>query len=86
MGIRVKRIAKKDLENMIEDYRVEGYKLTNQSDNLAVMKKHGGWGTIGWHIVVFFLTVWFSLGLGNLLYALWAHYSDTDTVELKIKK
>lgn len=32
------------------------------------------WGKIHWHILVAICTVWWTLGFGNLIYALVAHY------------
>jgi len=70
MDTSVKRVkSKKALEAAIEDALVEGWKLKSRGGGVAVLKKNGGLGSAFWHVILFIFTVWWTLGLGNLLYA-----------------
>jgi hypothetical protein len=43
-NVNVKRVSRNAFQQAIEDKKVEGWKLKNESDNVAVMEKQGGWG------------------------------------------
>jgi len=86
MDTSVKRVSsKKALESAIEDAQVEGWKLKSRGDKNAVMTKSGGFGKAIWHIVIFFVTVWFTFGLGNLIYLLWKYFSEAQELRIKVK-
>ena len=82
MTIRVKRVSKKNFEDTIEDFRIEGYSLENEGTNSAVMVKRGGWGRWYWHLILLCLVPI----IGNFIYAVWAYHSNNDTVEIKVRK
>jgi len=79
---RVKNI--KELENKIEDKQTEGYQLASQSDRQAVLVKRNMGGFLG-HLLVFLFTVWFTFGIGNLLYATVCYYGRKEELTVKLE-
>jgi hypothetical protein len=82
--ISVKRVSKDKLSQEIEDKVVMGWQLKSQNENLAIMKKAGGWGSIGGHIIVALLTAWWTFFIGNVLYALYVHYKESSELQIKV--
>jgi hypothetical protein len=80
----VKRVAKKEFELEIEDKQTEGYKVVSKSDSTCILEKRN-LGKPIWHILIFIVTVWFTLGAGNLFYLLYAYLVNVDKIEIKIK-
>jgi len=85
-NITVKRVQKDRLDYEIEDKQVEGYTLQSRSDNMAIMKKAGGWGSGTGHLIIFLLTAWWSIGLGNVAYALYSHYGKSSELHIKVEE
>lgn len=80
---RLRRVSsKKELENMLDDYMTQGYEIIEQGQTTAMVRRKT-WGSAGGHVLWALLTVWFTLGFGNLAYALVAHY-NAERVMLKI--
>lgn len=84
-NVSVKRVTKDKLDSEIEDKSVEGWVLQNRGDNLAILKKAGGWGSAGGHILIAVLTFWWTLGIGNLAYALYKHYGSASELHIKVE-
>jgi hypothetical protein len=70
----------KEMENLVDDYVTQGYEILNQGERSALVRKKT-WGDS--HIMVFFLTVWWTGGLGNLAYALIKHHG-AEKVLIKV--
>ncbi|WP_428308008.1 hypothetical protein [Lacipirellula sp.] len=80
---RLRRVSsKKELENMLDDYMTQGYEIIEEGQTTAMVRRKT-WGSTGGHVLWALLTVWFTLGFGNLAYALVAHY-NAERVMLKI--
>ena len=80
---RLRKVGtKKEFENLLDDYHTQGYEVINEGENSVLLRKKG-WGSPGVHVIVGLLTVWFTLGIGNVVYALVAHYT-AEQVMLKI--
>lgn len=74
--------SKKEMDNLIDDYVTQRYEILEQGERSALVRKVS-WGTSGGHILWALLTVWFTFGLGNLVYALIVRYSG-EKVLIKI--
>ena len=74
--------SKKEMENLIDDYITQGYEVLEQGERSSMLRKKT-WGSAGGHVLWALLTVWFTLGLGNLVYALVAH-TQAEKVMLKL--
>ncbi|WP_331236296.1 SHOCT domain-containing protein [Natronorarus salvus] len=70
-------MASERLERLIGRETVGGWRLEAIDGERAVLKRPNYGSKLG-HIVVFLLTVWFSLGIGNLLYAAYRYVNDSE--------
>lgn len=69
---------KSDLfQRRIEDEQTEGWKVNEDGDEKVVMMKPN-YGSMGGHVLVAILTVWWTLGIGNALYAAYKYWGDSD--------
>lgn len=66
-----------NFSRLIEDEKVEGWKVKEDGDNRVVMYKPN-YGTLGGHAIIALLTVWWTLGIGNALYAAYKYFSHSD--------
>ena len=78
MANRIRRCAtRKEFEQLIDDFVTMGYKIKSQgSDNALLIKK----GEKEHHGLVAVLTLWWTLGLGNLIYALIPSKNDEEVL------
>jgi hypothetical protein len=65
----------REAEQMRDEFITLGYKVESSGENTTIVKKTS-WGSVSGHLLVALFTVWWTLGLGNLAYALIAHKSD----------
>ena len=80
---RLRRVSsKREMENLVDDYLTQGYEILNQGELSAMVRKKT-WGSVGGHVLWALLTGWFSLGGGNLVYAVVAHYT-AEQVMVKV--
>jgi len=83
---RIRKVSdSNELENVVDDYVTLGYKVNSRGQNTVKLKERNGWGTIGGHIGWFLLTFWWTVGIGNLIYALVKHYNG-ETVLVKVEE
>lgn len=79
---RVRRVEdQREMEQVIEDFLTRGYKIKNEGQNSTMVKKNT-WGSGTGHIVVAALTIWWTLGIGNVIYAI---YKNRTAEEVQIK-
>ena len=82
---RIRRVQnKQEMENLIDDFMTQGYEIVNQGE-ASVLLRRKTWGSAGGHVLVGLLTVWFTLGLGNLAYAFIAH-NNAEKIMLKLER
>ena len=80
---RLRRVSsRKEMENLIDDYVTQRYVILKQSEKNAMVQKKS-WGTSGGHILWALLTVWWTIGIGNLIYAFIAK-SQAEKVMIKV--
>ena len=79
---RIRRCSsRKEYEQLIDDYITMGYTVKARGeDNAHLIKK----GRHTKHGLVFLLTFWWTLGIGNLVYAL-IPVRDEDDILLKLE-
>jgi len=79
---RVRRVDdKREMEQVTEDFLTRGYKVKSEAQRSTMLKKHT-WGSGTGHIVVAVLTIWWTLGIGNAVYAI---YKNRTAEEVQIK-
>lgn len=69
------------MERVVEDFLTRGYKVKNGGQKSVLLKKNT-WGSGAGHIVVAALTIWWTLGLGNVAYAV---YKNLTAEEVQVK-
>lgn len=80
---RIRRVEDdREMERVIDDYITQGYQVKSRGERSARVKDKD-WGSAFGHIVVAILTIWWTLGLGNVAYAVYKRYS-ADEVTIKI--
>ena len=68
MANRVRRCEnQQEFERVIDDYITTGYEIQSKGQNNALLIKKGKHDK---HGLIFLLTGWWTLGIGNLIYAL----------------
>lgn len=66
-----------DLDRRIGHFVTQGWQLAAIDGEHAILRKPNFGSRIG-HLLVFFTTVWFTAGLGNVLYALYRYRYATE--------
>ena len=81
MANRIRRCSsQKELEQLIDDFVTTGYEVQSRGENNALLVKKKKKD----HVKVALLTVWWTCGLGNLIYAL-IPAKNEDEVLIKIE-
>lgn len=75
--------TKKEMDILTDDYITQGYEVLEEGERTKLFRKKT-WGTAGGHVLWALLTVWCTFGLGNLAYALFAHFG-AEKIVLKIE-
>ncbi len=70
------------METIVEDYIDRDYQLREQGEMTAMLQRRS-WGTASGHILCAVLTAWWTLGIGNIIYACICH-STGDKVRIKV--
>jgi hypothetical protein len=79
---RIRRVASsKESETVRDDFITQGYEVLREGEGTILLRR-STWGSISGHIIVAILTIWWTVGIGNLLYALVAHFT-ADQVLIK---
>lgn len=77
---RIRRVEDvREMERLVDDYVTRGYRLKNQGDATAVVSDRD-WGSGLVHVLVAVLTLWWTFGLGNLIYAAYSRYTADEVV------
>ena len=81
MANRIRRCStKKEFEQLIDDYVTQGYTVKSQGENNALVVKEQKKD----HLKIALLTVWWTFGIGNIIYALMPAKIE-DEVMIKIE-
>lgn len=67
--VRVRHVGSKaELERLVDEYVVLGFKVKDMGDHSAKVKKVE-YGSVLQHVAIFILTVWWTFFLGNVAFA-----------------
>lgn len=80
---REENIRRDALARKVDDAKVEGWKVSKEQGDRVIMKKPN-YGSMGGHVLIALLTVWWTLGIGNALYAAYKYFSDSDTRVIRV--
>lgn len=65
------------LKRAVEDAEIEGWKVQSEQGDRVIMVKRK-YGSLGAHLLIALLTIWWTLGLGNVLYAAYVYFRKAD--------
>lgn len=83
--MRIRRASSQDeFERAIDDFITRGYKVKSRGSGNARLKEKD-YGSTGGHIIVALLTIWWTFGIGNAIYA-GIKYSGADEVVVKLEE
>ena len=74
--------TEREFERTIDDFVTTGYEVKSRGEENALLVKKGKHTH---HLMVFLLTFWFTIGIGNLIYAL-IPVKNEDEVMVKLDK
>lgn len=66
----------------IEDSKIAGWEIDESFENRVVMVNRD-WGSFGAHAILALLTFWWTLGIGNAIYAAYRHWGAADKKQLR---
>lgn len=74
-----------DLQRHVEDQQIEGWQLLEEhsDDKVTLVKRKTG--TLGGHALIALLTIWWTLGLGNVCYAAYKYFVDADKKVVRLE-
>jgi hypothetical protein len=71
---RIRKVGtQKEFDSIVDDYITQGYGIMSRGEKTALLRKNS-WGTGAGHIFAAVLTIWWTLGIGNLIYAVASHF------------
>lgn len=78
---RIRRVENRSqMESVVDDFVTLGYKVESRGENSVKLKEKKGWGSLSGHLIIVLLTLWWTLGIGNLIYGLVKHYGGEEVV------
>lgn len=82
---RIRRVSdQREMEQVTEDFLTRGYKVKDEGQHSTMVKKQT-WGSGSGHLVVAALTIWWTIGLGNLAYAIYKNLT-AEEVQIKVEE
>lgn len=75
--------TQKEMQSVRDDFITQGYEVRTEGQYSLLMRKKD-WGSVGWHVVIAIFTIWWTIGIGNLIYAVIAH-TTAEQVMLKME-
>lgn len=69
----------------IDDKKVEGWDVKSREGDRVILVKRG-YGSLGGHVLVAILTAWWTLFIGNGIYAAYKYFIDTDEMVMRKSK
>lgn len=81
---RIRRVDDtKEMEQVTEDFLTRGYSIKQEGQKSTMLKKDT-WGSGSGHLVVAVLTIWWTIGVGNVVYAIYKHMT-AEEVQIKVE-
>lgn len=74
--------GERQFKQAIDDKKVEGWDVkSRQGDRVVLIKR--GFGSIGSHTLIAILTAWWTVFIGNAVYAAYKYFVDTDKMVIR---
>lgn len=82
--MRIRKVrSEKEFEEVLDEYITIGYNEKERGEKTAMMMKTE-YGGVSSHILIFAFTIWWTFGLGNVLWAIYNYYQKSDKVLIKL--
>lgn len=72
----------KELDRKVDEYVLRGYKIVVETEESTKLKEKD-WGDSSTHFIIAILTIWWTLGFANFIYAIYSRVT-ADEVIIKI--
>ncbi len=73
-GTRIRKVGtQKEFDSVVDDYITQGYHIMSQGEKTTMLRKNS-WGSGAGHLFTALLTIWWTLGIGNAIYAIASHF------------
>jgi hypothetical protein len=83
--MRLRRVDnEEELHDKIDDYQIQGFSIVERSDKHAKLR-NSSFGSGGMHVVWFLLTFWWTFGISNLAYAVYAYFNNSTEILVKVE-
>src|SRR5215203_437319 len=77
---RIRKVqTQREFDSCVDDFVTPGYRIKEHGETTTMLKKNT-WGSAGGHILWALMTVWWTYGVGNLIYALYAYYASDEVL------
>jgi len=77
---RVRRVSdRKELERSVDEFITRGYRIKSEGETSTRLKQKD-WGDAAMHLIIAVLTVWWTFGLANVLYAIYKRVNAEEVV------
>ena len=80
----IKIVPRAKFQQEIDDSVIDGWKLKRHNKDVAILSKKDDYGSLMSHVVIFLFTAWFTIFLGNFIYAMYSKYVNKDELEIKV--
>lgn len=80
---RIRRVDDtKEMEQVIDDFITQGYKVKSRGERSSMMKKKD-FGSGGMHVLIGIFLGWWTLGVANAVFAAYKYFT-ADEVQIKV--
>lgn len=81
---RIRRVEdEKEMDQVIDDFITQGYKVKSRGEQSAMMKEKD-FGSGGMHLLILIFLGWWTLGIANAIFAAYKYFT-ADEVQVKIE-
>ena len=77
--------TQREYEQLIDEYVTLGYKVKERGELTCALEKVN-YGSVVSHVIVAIISAWWTLFIGNVVWALYNYFSNSDRVLLKLEQ
>jgi hypothetical protein len=67
------------MDRAVDEYITRGYRITSEGETSTKLKERD-WGDGGVHLIIAALSVWWTFGLSNVLYAIYKYVTAEEVL------
>ncbi len=77
--------TQREMERTVDDFVTRGWEIIDEGQNSRVLREKN-WGSVIGHIIVAVLTAWWTLFVGNIVYALVVRYGTAEKILIQMRE